>query len=289
MTNIVVGVDGSKASGQALRLALQEAQSRSCTVTAVHVWQLVAPASGWGGMGLELLPTNLDGLASSEFLLAEEIARAHKDVGADSVPVISLARAGDPASELEKAAQGASLLVVGRRSHGAVLSTLLGSVTSHVLHHAPCPVLVAPETPAEWKRVVVGLDGSASSRGALAVAVELAMRHQLPLVAAHAWAYPAMPGFALPTPTPDLRPWLEAELANLPAGLTVERQLLEGTTTQALLGLAGPGDVLVLGSRGQGGFHELLLGSVASQCANHARGAVVVVRDAAAAKPSRPH
>ena len=288
MTNIVVGVDGSAASGQALRLALREAESRSCGLTALHAWQFTSPAAGWGGMGLELLPTNLDGLASSEILLAEEIARAHKDVGADSVPVSSVAKAGDPALELEKAAVGADLLVVGHRGHGAILSAVLGSVTSHLLHHAPCPLLIAPRTELGsdgWQRVVVGLDGSEGSRGALAVAVELATRHAISLVAVHAWSFPSAPVWPVGQPWPaesqhlvSLENWLAGEVSEVPEQVTVVPQLEQGTTSSALLRVAGPQDVLVLGSRGSGGFAELLLGSVASQCAHHAQGAVIVVR-----------
>ena len=181
-------------------------------------------------MGLELLPTNLDGLASSEILLAEELARAHKDVGADSVPVSSVAKAGDPALELEKAAAGADLLVVGHRGHGVILSALLGSVTGHLLHHAPCPVLIAPRTELGsdgWQRVIVGLDGSDGSHQALALAVELATRHAIPLVAVHAWSFPSAPVWPAGHPWPaESHPpvtretWLAPEVAEIPEAVT---------------------------------------------------------------------
>jgi nucleotide-binding universal stress UspA family protein len=63
-----------------------------------------------------------------------------------------------------------------------------------------------------------------------------------------------------------------------PGAVAITSEVIEGPATRVLLETAGPDDLLVVGSRGRGGFADLVLGSVATQCAMHSRGPVVVVR-----------
>jgi nucleotide-binding universal stress UspA family protein len=137
---IVVGIDGSPASKSALAWAVYEARLRGSTVTAVQAWQFPVMAfEGYGATSVPVLtPTDLE-------KLAEQTARdtVTEVLGDDlSVPVVVSVRNGHAASVLVDAGAGADLLVVGSEGHGGFAGMLLGSVSSHVLHHATCPVAV---------------------------------------------------------------------------------------------------------------------------------------------------
>lgn len=137
-------------------------------------------------------------------------------------------------------------------------------------------------------KIVVGVDGSDGSRAALRWAWDEARAHGAALEIVTAWQYPittSIPAFgAMPTPD-DLegearRAMLDvvaAEGVTADAGVNVTTLVAEGTATQALLGAAEGADLLVVGSRGHGGFSGLLVGSVSQQCVGHAKVPVVVV------------
>lgn len=142
--------------------------------------------------------------------------------------------------------------------------------------------------------VVVGVDGSAGARAALLWAATEARLRATRLRVLHAWrfTYPEVAGYGwggsvevLPHGgVSDLRQAAEALLEDAAAyvasqGLDVEIECeaVEGTPAEALVEAAGETDLLVVGSRGHGGFVGLLLGSVSQQCAHHARCPVVVV------------
>ena len=187
---------------------------------------------------------------------------------------------------LVREAESADLLVVGSNGAGAVRSFLLGSVTSAVLHESPCPVVVVPgELHEVTGRIVVGVDGSKPSDVALEWAIDEADRHGADLVVLHAWEYPyrmTNEGFA---PGPDLAQVdaaivVDAAVEHARERMTggVHRRLVEGGATQSLLAAAEAAAMLVVGSRGRGGFRSMLLGSVAHAVSAHAHCPVVVVR-----------
>ena len=140
--------------------------------------------------------------------------------------------------------------------------------------------------------VVVGVDGSPSSRVALHHAVRLAERRGAPLHLVHAYQYPvygyAMVGYVYPSDVSgetyrdavekDLQSQAEQLRAEHPDLVGVKAKQIQGTAAKVLLEQARTAEVTVLGSRGLGGFGGLLLGSVSDQVAAHARGPVVVTR-----------
>jgi len=170
-----------------------------------------------------------------------------------------------------------------------VARLFLGSVTDELLHHAACPVLVVPDRAyAPWQRVVVGLDGSENSRAALRWAATVARALGIPLTLVRAWMLSTLPGTVTGGPATDedaadVRGWLRDELARCgpldEQPLEVDALAVHLGATAALLGIAGRDDLLVVGARGQGGFAGLVLGSVAMQCARHAKGSLAVVPD----------
>ncbi|MHB1613228.1 MAG: universal stress protein [Actinomycetes bacterium] len=133
-------------------------------------------------------------------------------------------------------------------------------------------------------RVVVGVDGSPSSVGALRWAAGYARCSGAPVHVVEAWVTPHVAGFPLDPAGDGGRAKAQADLeavvaaAELPAEVTVTVQLVDGHPTQALLDAARSADLLVLGSRGHGGFTGMLLGSVSQHCVQHASCPVLVVR-----------
>lgn len=135
---IVVGVDGSEASLQALRWALRQAQLTGAGIDAVTTWQLPA-VYGWDGA---VIPSDLD-LESNARALQQQALDAV--LGSDRPANLHAQVAqGNPARVLLDAARGADLLVLGNRGHGGFTEALLGSVGQHCTQHATCPVLIIP-------------------------------------------------------------------------------------------------------------------------------------------------
>jgi nucleotide-binding universal stress UspA family protein len=140
------------------------------------------------------------------------------------------------------------------------------------------------------ERVVVGVDGSDGSRTALRWAATEADQWSVPLVAVMAWEFsPLLVATDAPVGLEDLeaanrhllRTLLDEELGADRAE-SVVLALVEDSPVNALLDTATPNDLIVVGSRGHGGFKGLLLGSVSQQVVHHATCPVTIVRDAPA-------
>lgn len=134
------------------------------------------------------------------------------------------------------------------------------------------------------KRIVVGVDGSALSLVALRTAHRLAVLLECHLQAVTVWSYPA--ALAVPIPSTEWAPRVEAANAldetlaeafgeELPEGL--RKTVVAGPPAQVLIEASRGGEMLVVGSRGRGGFAGLLLGSVSSAVAAHAHCPVLIV------------
>ena len=132
--------------------------------------------------------------------------------------------------------------------------------------------------------VVAGIDGSESSRRALAWAAEEARLRGARLRVVHAWSYLDQAGGAFdPTYSEDDARQLLDEAVTAAGietgGLDIERKTVNDLPARGLLDAAGDADLLVVGARGMGGFRGLLLGSVSQQVAQHAPCPVVIVPD----------
>jgi len=148
--------------------------------------------------------------------------------------------------------------------------------------------MTSEQTPG--RRIVVGVDGSPSSKAALAWAVRQARLTGDSIEAVIAWHYPAMAGGVPFTPAgmmegSDFGDYARTVLSDAikemvdPAEpVKVSSTALEGNAAQILLELAQGADLLVVGSRGHGGFTEALLGSVSQACVHHAPCPVVIIR-----------
>lgn len=139
-------------------------------------------------------------------------------------------------------------------------------------------------------RIVVGVDGSASSKAALAWAVQQAVLTGATVEAVISWHYPTAFGG---TPFVPLGSVMDVDFAGTAARVLsgavsdtvdptnpvkVSSTVREGNAAQILLEAAEGAELLVVGSRGHGGFTEALIGSVSQNCVHHARCPVVTIR-----------
>jgi nucleotide-binding universal stress UspA family protein len=140
-------------------------------------------------------------------------------------------------------------------------------------------------TNSEQSTIIVGVDGSGHSDKALAWAVDEARLRDVPLKVIY--AFPAMLSLAgstaheyYPQVQKEAEETLDRAIAGMPdsSGVRVERALVTGSPAKVLVDASRDASLLVVGSRGVGGFRGLVMGSVSIQCAQHAHCPVAVIR-----------
>lgn len=273
---IVVGVDGSGASAEALRFAAAEAKALGAELEAVTVWELPELAAG------HVSQEQVDEAMGP--WLAEFVGEVLGDEGAGIVQTV---RGGSGGAVLLEVAENADLLVVGSGGHSGIAAVVMGSVSHQLANHSPCPLTVVPDRDAvsngggaEPGPIVVGVDGSPHADSALAWAARRAERSGRALRVVLAWRGEASGwiagsplGAGLP-PVSELEQQAHDMLRELVdgAGLpdTVQPELVvgEGSPEAVIREAAADASMLVLGARGRGGFLGLLLGSVTSRMLN---------------------
>jgi nucleotide-binding universal stress UspA family protein len=142
---IVVGVDGSDASTDALRWAMAEARLRSAPLIILHAWSFV-PVQPIGDPGMLAVPAgDLPGQLGAERDAAEgalEAAVSEAQAAAPGIDVEPKLVESDAADALVAESESAELVVVGSHGRSGLRAALLGSVSRHVVSHAACPVVV---------------------------------------------------------------------------------------------------------------------------------------------------
>ena len=284
---VVVGYDGSPSSREALLWAAGEADRRRQPLTVLY-------GVGW----LEFGPLTGSVVAEADLrVAAEEVvaeARGIVHAAAPGVEVSSRVHVelAATAALLEHSA-GAELLVVGARGRGGFAGLLLGSTSTTVAMHAACPVVVVhgPGSAAAGPsagRVVVGVDGSELSVEAVEHAFAAASARGVGLTAVHAWDVPWLQAAdGLPLDEREWRGLHEQEavvLAEALAGwadkypdVPVSRVSVQAGAGTTLVQHSRGAELLVVGSRGRGGFGGLLLGSVSQTVVQHAACPVLVL------------
>ena len=285
-TAIVVGIDGSPNSEAALRWAVAEASRRGLRI---HLFCA----------GIRSLPGG-HGMHYDSQLAADVIREARE--GADKHLAAAAVRALELSPGLsitiESAVDGAAgglvelsgradTVVVGRSGHGPLVGAALGSVALQVLTHADCPVVVVHESHGDIPArtgVVVGIDGSAVSELAVGYAFEQAASQGVPLDVVHAWWINGLGGLTQDV-TADMVTHERLAVSKTLVGwsekfpdVEVRQSLPIGPTVPTLTEAAKDAALLVVGSRGRGGFRSLLLGSVSQGVIHHATCTVAVVR-----------
>jgi len=267
---ILVAYDGSADAELALRWAAEEARATGRGLHVVTVDDAIT--SPWGA---EVAHRGEDVLAGVEERLAD------LDVELET-------RIGHVTGELLRASVSDDLLVVGSRGHGRAEDLLIGSVSQHLARHAPCPVVVVrPTHDTDARRIVVGVDGSATSSAALEQACRRAERTGETVVALHAWRTHA-PSTDVWNSEPRAQEGLahrQVLLAESVAGMRVdhpdvviEQEAVPVAPVRCLVDASRGASLLVVGSHGLGFFGGLLLGSVSQAVLQRAECPVMVVR-----------
>ncbi len=284
---VLVGVSGSPDSDRAVDWAADHAAMTGRRLVVTH---------GTGFVGVrpnaqDLLEAERVALEAGRLIVDAAVERAH--ARAPHVEVSGSVDVGDPPTVLLEQAGDAAVLVVGSR-HDVALRRLFGSVSLGVVRHAPCPVVVVRPPAREQasplgERVILGLDGTASSRDAAAFAFEYAAFAKLPLMVLHGSWDRLSRGSAVMgvlsdgesrSPTEEEELTIAESIAGLPEEfpeVVVQELHRSGDPAEALVEASEMARLVVVGSRGTGPARSLLRRSVSTALAEHAHCPVAVV------------
>ena len=309
-SSLIVGHDGSAGAAHALAFAADLAQSVSAPLHVVRSWG-IDPDPSVAMLLLDESRTH-DEIASTirNDLVSDcrAVADAHPDlqITYDALP-------GPAASVLCAASSDERMLVIGARGHGGLAGLLLGSVSDRCLHLSTQPVMIVPTLdgrasktragstePTDFEEaeaipvlapgtILVAYDGSLHSELALGEALRLAEETSAPVAVARAWTFDTVPTATVwkdgaVSSLPEISKEVEAALVDrvssqtrLHPTVTIECHAILGQASDVLVQLSETASILVVGSRGLGGFGGLLLGSVSQHCAHRALCPVLVV------------
>jgi len=287
---VVVGYDGSAGSVNALTHAARLANDRGHTLLIMMALPHLNPKVTRTARALKLDPDYLAHIkARAQRKLdaaAEQLASQYPALTTE-VALVS----ADPAGALSEASRDAVLVVVGVRGHSAErMAPVLGGVSGTVIAHALGPVMVVPDGIHDMADgpVVVGLVDAADSLAAGEVAIAEAALRGVPLIALYAWDIaPELGDFgALVHLDPEhtraeldeLLQELLIPLRDAHPDVPVERRVVQGSPRAALVEASQQACLVVIGSRGLGGFTGLLLGSVSRAVTRESDCPVIVVR-----------
>lgn len=281
---VVVGVDGSPLSMAAVARAAQVASARGLTLNLLHAFAPDLPMLGFGALSDESVVTT-----HTQRLLADATARAHaEDPG---LKVTTSVRGGYASQALVDASRTAALVVLGAMGHGVLSRASVGAVAMQVVAHARCPVLVVGhETSSPMTtggRIVVGVDGSKSSLRALAMAFDEAVLRGGSLDVVNAWQAQSASDPTLSSESSwsayeaQFQSSVEAALAARRAAhpeVKVDYEVVRAEPVQALVDRSEGAAVVVVGSRGTGGFQGLHVGSTALRLVGRSKSPILVCR-----------
>jgi nucleotide-binding universal stress UspA family protein len=280
-TEIRVGVDGSPASDAALHWAAMEAASRQADLVVVHAYE-------WRGFGTWPASPADASRERAEALVAAAVGQVQRF--APGVRVRGQAVLGSPGPVLIEGSATAELTVLGGRGRGGFASLLLGSVSQQVATHASGSVVVVRGQPdVEAGTIVVGVDGSPGGEPALAAAFEEAEIRHAGILAVRVYRreYPPIGPDMSPYPEDPVTRrdneilFLEEDIAPFVKehpDVSVRTAVIEGHTGAVLADVSASAQLVVVGTRGHGGFAGLLLGSVGLQLLHHAACPVLIAR-----------
>jgi nucleotide-binding universal stress UspA family protein len=273
---VVVGIDGGAAAYRALDVAVEQAQRSHLPLHILH-----AIRNG-------LVPWTPERLQAHEDIAKRGYERAVQ--AAPNLDITYASHVEEPAAALVKASYRASLVVIGAGGHDLPAAVLLGATAHQVASHARCPVMVVPDS-SEWSTtgpVVVGVDAAEHSVPAVEFAFAEASSRGAELIAVHTWWWEEPGPFLAGSERED--EWVgvaetqKVIVAEMLAGwqekypdVTVHSTAVRGQAAVVLQQVSENAQLLVVGSRGRGGFVGLLIGSVSSRVLHQAKCPTVVV------------
>jgi nucleotide-binding universal stress UspA family protein len=279
---VVVGFDGSAAARSAVHYGAREALLRGCGLRIVHAfgWPVILPPfhAPYDQHDRGPRAAMLDLLTQT----AQQVQADHPRLSVTTRLVD-----GSPGGVLVGVSRVAQLLVVGHRGLGGFSGLLLGSVAAQTAGHARCPVVVVRgDSPPDGAPVVLGTDGSSGANRAAEVAFAQAQLRDVDLILAHHQPAPRSPANAIAAAHPGF--W--AMVGDPAAGalgvgarypdVKYRTEVLPGdSVASALIAFARhtSAGLLVVGSRGRGGFRGLVMGSTSRNLIEHAPCPVMVV------------
>nr|WP_042178588.1 universal stress protein [Kibdelosporangium sp. MJ126-NF4]CEL13277.1 Universal stress protein family [Kibdelosporangium sp. MJ126-NF4]CTQ98968.1 Universal stress protein family [Kibdelosporangium sp. MJ126-NF4] len=285
---IVVGIDGSSAALAAARWAAREASARGLSLALVHL----QPDPNGRYQDEKISAAMRPALREQ----AEKWLRAAITVACEEVPGLNPSielRDAEVVTALVEMSVDAAMIVLGARGIGGFTGMLVGSTANSVVAGAVCPVAIVRTPPLGQRKtdgpVVVGVDGSRASEAAIEFAFEEASLRGCSLIAVHTWTEvyldPELNVDRIAFDTTVLREREEELLAQRLAGwqekypnVPVRRVVTKGRPVRVLLDYDDEAQLIVVGSRGLGGYHGMLLGSTSQALMHYTRTPLVVVR-----------
>jgi len=282
---IVVAVDGSPTSLQAVAWAARDAALSGSPLQIVH--SIAIPASF--GPGLAAGTAQPDWLRTDGEQILTRATEVARDIGGPEIDIDAELGLELIIGDMLVRSETAGALVAGSRGRGALQRGLLGSVSSALVHHAKCPVVIvkshsATDPVAAQRPVLVGVDGTENSEPAVDAAFAEAHRRGVELVALHSWSDTtgldiSMFGWDTIVRAEHamlaerLAPWRE-RYPELPVTLQVVRD----NPAKSLLEQSDSAQLVIVGSRGRGGFAGMLLGSTSAALIGSVECPIMVVR-----------
>lgn len=270
MKKILVATDGSPGAQAAVVWAAELASAVHAKVVLASAWESIEAGASHAVQGRQ----------AAADLLASEWCAPLASGGVDFEPVLL---DGDPRSELLVAVGNSDVdaVVVGTRGSGGFHGLGLGGVSHHLARHVPCPLVAvpAPGGPLPGGTVVAGADAAAANESALRWAAETAraLDGHLAALFVHSAMADVMTHTAANWQYPG-EAEVRAHVAGA-AGEAAEVVLRGGNPVEELVRLGAERDaaLIVVGRRGRGGLHGLLLGRVPAQLLHHAGRPVAIV------------
>ena len=275
--NVLVATDGSKYGGWALNWVATLPLAEPATVMVLHVLdndKLLLPfRTKLETQRVEAHAARALKEITKQLRLLKLDGAVRKEQGAVA-PTI-----------LKRAPKRDGLLVVGSQGLDALDRFLLGSVSTNLIHHATCPVLVVKEEAATLRRILLATDGSEASAKALKFVLakfrpdrSIGKRGGLPI---HVSVFHVLPLVMYPGLKEASKTLLEQSVRKLvKAGFTAEPLCYLGNPAEEIIKAASrqKADLIVMGAKGLGAIARFLLGSVSTRVVQHAKSSVLVVR-----------
>jgi nucleotide-binding universal stress UspA family protein len=291
---VLVGVDGTDASYKAVWWAANYTKHAGLKLQIVCAYSLPSYAA----VSFDATYSALGDDAVAHTDAQDILARAKAIAGEQGVEASTLIVTGDPSSVFVELSRNYHLIVIGNRGKGGLAERLLGTTSSSLPAYAYCPIVVVPFTDDEdhllhlnntIHKVAVGSDESKWGLKALDIAADFAQSWQAELnVLSAVPIYGTMGGiFSVAPSQEDMQHVVDSYMDDLRARVQPIRQryphlpinlkVIPGSAVDALTKASGRNDVVVVGSRGRGGFTGLILGSTSQGLIQHATCPVYVV------------
>ncbi|BDR52575.1 universal stress protein [Bombiscardovia nodaiensis] len=286
---ILVGVDGSDASYKATWWAANYAKHAGLTLQIVCAYSLPSYAA----VSFDATYSSMGDDVAAHSDAQEILSKAKAIADEQGVEAVTLIVTGDPSSVFVELSRNYNLIVIGNRGKGGLAERLLGTTSSSLPAYAYCPIVVVPYTDDDGNmmhlnntisKVAVGSDESKWGLKALEIAAQFANTWGATLDVIS--AVPNISGLT-GTGSAEEQSVMDSYLEDLSGrikplqemypDLKIDKQVVPGSAVEALTQASKDHDVVVVGSRGRGGFTGLLLGSTSQGLLQHAVTPVYVV------------